>query len=251
MDNPKILVFASGGKTVAEGGGSGFRELVEFSRTRPRVLDADIVGVISNNAEGNVAAIARELRVNSVHWPGPFTAEGYQYYVKMFNADFVMCSGWLKYVRGLDPRTTFNIHPALLPDFGGPGMWGHHVHEAVMSEYFWGRETQSGFSIHFVTEGNSQDENDKSGYDKGPIIFQYPVKIRPEDTTETLAKRVNEKERAWQVYVLNLLVHKRIWLEGDGPEDWEVWHTCLELSQFIPGRYLPPGAEIHNTPKLR
>lgn len=90
---------------------------------------------------------------------------------------------------------------------------------------------------------------DKDAYDKGPIIFQFPVFIRPDETAETLAKRVNEKERAWQAFILNKVVHRRIWLEGKGPDDWEVFHTCPELAQFIPGRLVPDGAEIHYSPQ--
>jgi folate-dependent phosphoribosylglycinamide formyltransferase PurN len=59
--------------------------------------------------------------------------------------------------------------------------------------------------MHFV---------DEAAYDHGPIIFQMPVLIRPEDDAETLAKRVNEKERAWQSYILNLVVHRHIYLRG-------------------------------------
>jgi phosphoribosylglycinamide formyltransferase-1 len=168
----------------------------------------------------------------------------YQSFVKFFAADYVMLSGWLKLVQGLDPRKTVNIHPGPLPEFGGPGMYGHFVHEAVMKAYCEGKIKQSAVTMHFVIDRGT----DKKAYDKGPIIFQYPVLIRSDDTPETLAKRVNEKERAWQAYILDLVVHHRIWLEGDGPDNREVFHNCLELAKFIPGRYLPPGCEIHNTP---
>jgi phosphoribosylglycinamide formyltransferase-1 len=57
--------------------------------------------------------------------------------------------------------------------------------------------------MHFV---------DETAYDHGPIIFQMPVLIRPDDNAETLSKRVNEKERAWQSYILNLVVHRQIYL---------------------------------------
>ena len=115
-----------------------------------------------------------------------------------------MCSGWLKFVRGLDPARTVNIHPGPLPRFGGPGMFGHHVHEAVMAAYHRGEITQSAVTMHFV---------DDVAFDNGPIFFQMPVLIRPDDDAETLAKRVNEKERAWQSHVLNLVVHRHIYLE--------------------------------------
>ena len=196
----RVLVFASGDP---EGGGSGFQELVEFSRTEPPVLNARIIGVVSNHPQGGVCRKADALHVPFEHWAGPFTAEGYRAWVDQYRADFVMCSGWLKFVRGLDPSRTVNIHPGPLPRFGGPGMYGHHVHEAVIAAYRRGEITQSAVTMHFV---------DDVAFDHGEIIFQMPVLIRPEDDAETLARRVNEKERAWQSYILNLVVHGHIFL---------------------------------------
>ena len=73
-----------------------------------------------------------------------------------------------------------NIHPALLPKFGGKGMWGHHVHEAVLAA----GETQSGCTIHYVTEE----------YDSGPILLQRTCVVLPHDTPDALADRVFEQE---------------------------------------------------------
>ena len=199
----RVLIFASGDE---KGGGSGFQEMVEFSRTNPPVLDAQIVGVISNHQRGGVRRRADALHIPFEYWSGPFDTEGYRTLVKKYQADFVMCSGWLKFVRGLDPAKTVNIHPAPLPQFGGARMYGHFVHEAVMAAYHRGEITQSAVTMHFV---------DDVAYDNGPIIFQMPVLIRPDDDAGTLAKRVNEKERAWQSHILNLVVHRHIYL-SDG-----------------------------------
>jgi len=196
----RVLVFASGDE---KGGGSGFQELVEFSRTDPPVLKAQIVGVISNHQHGGVRKRADALHIPFEYWPGPFDAKGYRSFIEKYQADFVMCSGWLKFVRGLDPAKTVNIHPGPLPRFGGPGMYGHYVHEAVIAAFHQGEIIQSAVTIHFV---------DETAYDHGPIIFQMPVLIRPDDDAETLAKRVNEKERAWQSHILNLVVHRHIYL---------------------------------------
>ena len=199
---PGVLVFASGDE---KGGGSGFQELVEFSRTSPPVLNTKIVGVISNHEHGGVRKIADAFRIPFEYWAGPFDAKGYRAFVEKYRADFVMCSGWLKFVRGLDPARTVNIHPGPLPRFGGPGKYGHHVHEAVMAAFHRGEIIQSAVTMHFV---------DEAAYDHGPIIFQMPVLIRPDDDAELLAKRVNEKERAWQSYILNLVVHRHIYLSN-------------------------------------
>jgi phosphoribosylglycinamide formyltransferase-1 len=208
----RVLVFASGDD---KGGGSGFQELVEFSRTHPPVLDAQIVGVVCNHQSGGVRRKAEALYIPFEYWPGPYDAKGYRTFVEKYEADFVMCSGWLKFVKGLDPARTVNIHPGPLPRFGGAGMYGHHVHEAVMAAYRRGEIIQSAVTMHFV---------DEAAYDHGPIIFQMPVLIRPDDDAESLAKRVNEKERAWQSHILNLVVHGHIYLKdgqviykGDAP----------------------------------
>ncbi len=197
----RVLAFASGD---SKGGGSGFQELVEFSRTNPPVLDAQIIGVISNHESGGVRRRADALHIPFGYWPGPYDADGYRTFVEKYQADFVMCSGWLKFVRGLDPARTINIHPGPLPRFGGAGMYGHYVHEAVIAAYRRGEITQSAVTMHFV---------DEKAYDHGPIIFQMPVLIRPDDDAESLAKRVNEKERAWQSHILNLVVHRQIYLK--------------------------------------
>lgn len=197
----RVLVFASGDP---KGGGSGFQELVEFSRTNPPVLDAQIIGVISNHESGGVRRRAGALQIPFEYWPGPYDANGYRTFVEKYQTDFVMCSGWLKFVKGLDPAKTVNIHPGPLPRFGGAGMYGHHVHEAIMAAYHRGEISQSAVTMHFV---------DEKAYDHGPIIFQMPVLIRPDDDAESLAKRVNEKERAWQSYILNLVVHRQIYLK--------------------------------------
>lgn len=198
VQKPRVLVFASGDAT---GGGSGFQELVEYSRTDPPVLNAEIVGVVSNHPSGGVRRRAEALKIPFEYWPGPFDAEGYRSLVEKYRADYVMCSGWLKFVRGLDPARTVNIHPGPLPRFGGPGMYGHHVHEAVIAAYRRGEIAQSAVTMHFV---------DETAYDHGPVFFEMPVLIRPEDDAESLARRVNEKERAWQSYILNLVVHNYI-----------------------------------------
>lgn len=202
MQKKRVLVFASG---TATGGGSGFRELVELSRTTPEILYADIVGVISNHQAGGVRKHADNFGIDFTTMADGFTAECYQWLVSHFRADYVMLSGWLKPVRGLDPARTVNIHPGPLPLFGGQGMYGHHVHEAVMAAYRRGEIVESAVTMHFVTEE----------YDQGPIFFEFPVPIRPEDTPETLGARVNEKERAWQAFMLNMVVQGQIQLRGE------------------------------------
>jgi len=212
---PHVLVFASGSKT---GGGSGFEMMVRASWTRPPLLDARICGVITNHADGGVWHKAQALGVRSEYWAGPYTATGYRNFVKYFAADYVMLSGWLKLVTGLDPARTINIHPGPLPRFGGPNLYGHYVHEAVLAAYQRGEITHTAVTMHFVDEV----------YDRGPVFFAHPVPIEPSDTPETLAARVNLAEHAWQPRVLNYIVHQQVRLVGD-----QVVYETEELKRLL------------------
>jgi len=200
---PNILVFATGAPNWGEGG-SGFEMMVNATRAKPPALNATICGVVSNYSAGGVAERADRLGVKFRFWKGPFTAEGYQKYVEQFKADFVMLSGWLKLVAGLDPARTINIHPGPLTRFGGPNMYGHHVHEAVMAAYKRGEITHSAVTMHFVD----------SKYDTGPVFLSYPVPICSGDTPEILAARVNREEHRLQSHVLDHVVQGHVRLEG-------------------------------------
>ncbi len=217
--NANILVFASGTKT---GGGSGFEAMVRAARTRPPILDAWIGAVITNHFGGGVWQQAEALGIHCEYWAGPYVARGYQNFVKYFNADYVMLSGWLKLVTGLDPARTINIHPGPLPRFGGPKLYGHHVHEAVMAAYHHGEISHSAVTMHFVD----------AVYDRGPVFFALPVPIAPGDTPETLAAKVNRVEHEWQPRVLNYVVHGQVRLAGK-----EVVYETAELKRLL----LPSG----------
>lgn len=212
---PHILVFASGTKTS---GGSGFENLVRASRTAPPILEAEICGVITNHAAGGVWQKAHALGIPAEYWPGPYVAEGYQKFVNHFHADYVMLSGWLKLVTGLDPARTINIHPGPLPRFGGANLYGRHVHEAVLAAYRRGDLSHSAVTMHFVDEK----------YDCGPVFFAMPIPIEPGDTVETLAARVNQAEHEWQPRVLNYVVHGQVRLVGG-----EVVYETAELKRLL------------------
>ncbi len=196
---PRILVFNSGS-------GSGFQELVENSRTG--VLQADIVGLVTDKDTHKCLDRAIDLGITFASPMKNFDAQSYQALVKFFGANYVALSGWLKLVKGLDPRTTINIHPGPLPKFGGKRMHGHHVHEAVIEAYKRGEITHSAVTMHFVTEE----------YDKGPVFFRYPVLIRPNDDTNSLGSRVNKIEHGWQSFVTNLVVTGQIHWDGKDPK---------------------------------
>ena len=196
---PKLIIFASGSAT---GGGSGFEKLVEAQKAN--VLEADIVAVVSNHKNGGVAQRAKRLGVSFIYFKGPYTDTAYQRIIKDTGAEWTALSGWLKLVKGLNPKKTFNIHPALLSYkngvFGGRGMWGHHVHEAVKKELDKKELSQSGFTMHFVN----------SEYDKGQIIFEKTVPLTVDMSAEEIGKAVNALEHKWQAILTNKIIHNKI-----------------------------------------
>jgi len=200
---PKIIVFASGSK---DGGGSGFENLFKSQE-----LDADIVAVVSNHEYGGVRTRAEKLGVPFEYFPGPFDAENYRRIVENYGAKWIALSGWLKLVAGLDPTRTFNIHPALLSfqsgRFGGPGLFGHYVHEAVQQALDAGEISESGPTMHFVT-----DE-----YDRGPIFFEYRVPLKKGMSADEIAVVVNRAEHEWQPKITNMVVHGEIRWDSSDP----------------------------------
>jgi phosphoribosylglycinamide formyltransferase-1 len=216
---PRLIVFAAGTKA---GGGSGFREIVRNVKTG--VLQAHLVGVVSTHAAGGVRAIADTYGIPFIHFTGPWSSEAYQYLIAAYEATWVASSGWLKPVRGLDPRHTFNIHPGPLPRFGGRGMYGQHVHQAVLDAFQRGDVTASAVTMHFVTDFDADGD-----YDRGPIFFRYPVLIEANDTLETLSARINTVEHGWQSFVTNLVIHEQITWDGKDPTSLVVpaWYPFL------------------------
>lgn len=210
MSLPKLLIFASGSKT---GGGSGFENMIR----QQEVVGADFVGVVSNHEHGGVRERADRLGIPFIHFPGPWTAEAYQEVVRRSGADFVALSGWLKLVAGLNPRTTFNIHPGPLPRFGGDGMYGHHVHEAVIKS----GASHSAVSMHFVTPE----------YDEGPLFFSFPVPVLLGDTAETLGARVNAAEHSWQPFITRLVIQGDIRWDGKSKESLVIPDSLKKLNE--------------------
>jgi phosphoribosylglycinamide formyltransferase-1 len=116
--------------------------------------------------------------------------------------DYVVMAGFLKLAPVPEDFAgrVLNIHPALLPAFGGHGMYGRHVHQAVLDAGV----KVTGITVHFVD----------NQYDQGPIIWQQPVPVFDDDTADTLAARVFEVEKEAYPHVLRLLAAGRLNLEG-------------------------------------
>ena len=112
------------------------------------------------------------------------------------NTDFIVLAGFLwlmpDFIIAAYPNRIVNIHPALLPAYGGKGMYGHHVHEAVIAA----KEQESGITIHYVSEG----------VDTGAAIAQFRCPVTPSDTPDTLAAKIHALEQAHLPEIIQKLV---------------------------------------------
>lgn len=185
-----IAVFASGS-------GSNCENLIRH------FADSDVARVtvvICNKPDAYVLERARKLNVPSVVVT---KAELQQPEIVMplmqqYNIGFVVLAGFLPlvpdYLVDAFPHRMVNIHPSLLPKFGGKGMWGHHVHEAVKAA----GDTETGITIHYVSPV----------CDGGEIIAQFSTPVAPDDTPDTIADKVHVLEMAHFPEVLQQLWEK-------------------------------------------
>ncbi len=183
----KILLFASGG-------GSNVRAILEYYRGRE---DVSFPLIITNNAKAGVIEIAKEygidvLLINKSVFQSDVFIDTIDYY----QPDLLVLAGFLwkipDYLIQGYPNKIINIHPSLLPKYGGKGMYGHHVHTAVVAN----NETESGITIHIVNEH----------YDDGMILMQKTVTVDIDETPQTLAAKVLRLEHAWYAKVIDTLL---------------------------------------------
>jgi phosphoribosylglycinamide formyltransferase-1 len=172
----KLAIFSSGA-------GSNAARIIEHFRQHP---DIAISLVVCNNPKAGVLniAAASAVPVLLIEKEEFFRGSAYVPELRSRGIDFLVLAGFLwkipaKLIQAY-PHRIVNIHPALLPAYGGRGMYGRHVHEAVIAA----GEKESGITIHFVDEL----------YDHGQPIFQAKVEVEPDDTPETLARKVQHLE---------------------------------------------------------
>lgn len=172
----KIAVFASGS-------GSNAENIVRYFAGNA-VVDVDVI--VSNKADAFVHERAKNLGIESVTFSKDdiYNTNKVVDYLRGRQIDFIVLAGFLlKVPQNLllqYPDKIINIHPALLPKYGGKGMYGDNVHKAVVAA----REKESGITIHYVNEN----------YDEGSIIFQAKCVVDPDDTYQDIAKKVHELE---------------------------------------------------------
>ena len=164
---------------LVSGGGTNLQALLDALHDSPL---ARVARVISSRADAGALERARRASVPTAVLRDP--GDPAELLAALGDAQLVVLAGYLKLVPAAVVSRfrgrMINIHPALLPEFGGPGMYGQHVHEAVLAS----GATESGATVHIVDEA----------FDRGQIIAQERVPVRPGDTRETLAARVLDAE---------------------------------------------------------
>jgi formyltetrahydrofolate-dependent phosphoribosylglycinamide formyltransferase len=193
---------------LASGGGTNLQAIIDACERGE--LDARVVLVISNNSAAGALERARKHGIPDLHLSGRQFATQEEFDARLlevlseYNVDMVILAGYMKL---LSPTVVkayrhrmLNIHPALLPCFGGKGMYGIRVHQAVIDS---GAKV-SGVSVHIVDEQ----------YDHGPIVAQRTVPVLDDDTPESLAQRVLVQEHKIYPEVIQLFAQHRIRVEG-------------------------------------
>ena len=180
---------------LVSGGGTNLQTLLDALADSE---DARVARVVSSHAAAGALERARRAGVPATVLADPSDAT--QVIASVGDAGLVVLAGYLKRV---PPAAVarfrlrmINIHPALLPAFGGPGMYGRRVHERVLAS----GAAISGATVHYVDEE----------YDRGPIIAQWPVPVRPTDTPETLAARVLQVEHRLLPWVVLELARRGV-----------------------------------------
>ena len=172
----RIVIFASGS-------GTNTQNLIQYFQ---QTNFAEVVLVLSNKKDAKVLERANSLNVKALSFDKKSlnSSEGILDLLLETKTDIVILAGFLlkfpEIILNEFPNKVINLHPALLPKYGGKGMYGRYVHEAVVAN----KETESGITIHYVNEN----------YDEGAIIFQKSVALSEKDTPGTVAEKIHKLE---------------------------------------------------------
>lgn len=184
----KLVIFASGSGTNAE-------NIIKYFKNSGT---AEVIAVLSNNKGAKVLKRAYDLGVKALHFDRDafYNTQEVHHVLKDMKPDLIILAGFLwlfpEHILKSFPDKVINLHPALLPKFGGKGMYGEAVHKAVVEH----KEKETGITIHYV--------NPK--YDEGNIIFQDSFEVNPGMTHIDIATKIHELEyRHLPVVIENLL----------------------------------------------
>lgn len=174
----RLAIFASGS-------GSNAEKICEYFANRN---DVEVSLIFTNNPQAGVIKRACDLQIPVVFFDKKtfYQTRKVLHILQNESIDIVVLAGFMLLVPAFlvqaYPNKIINIHPALLPKYGGKGMYGHFVHEAVVNA----KETESGITIHYVNEH----------YDEGNVIFQATCPVDATDTPDDLAEKIHALEHA-------------------------------------------------------
>ncbi|MFT5677912.1 phosphoribosylglycinamide formyltransferase [Patiriisocius sp. Uisw_047] len=186
----RLVIFASGNGTNTQ------NVINYFARSQ----SVEVVCVLSNKKDAKVLdrAKASQIRALAFSKTEMLSPDGLVKNLKDLAPDLIILAGFLlkfpEIILREFPDKVLNIHPALLPKYGGKGMYGHHVHEAIVAN----KENKTGITIHYVNEQ----------YDEGAIIFQKETKVFPEDSADKVAAKVHVLEYEWLPKIIERILNK-------------------------------------------
>ena len=172
----RIVIFASGSGTNTE-------NIIKYFK---QSKIGEVVLVLSNKKSAKVLEKAKNHNIKSLYFnkENLFSEKGILKTLQETKPDLIVLAGFLwkfpEIILKEYPNKVINIHPALLPKYGGKGMYGNYVHEAVIAN----KETETGITIHYVN----------ANYDEGAVIFQKNTPLSENETTETVAEKVHTLE---------------------------------------------------------
>jgi formyltetrahydrofolate-dependent phosphoribosylglycinamide formyltransferase len=186
----KIVIFASGA-------GSNAQKIIDYFKEKKT---AEIVLIVCNNPNAGVVQIASKENIPVlIIEKNRFKETGYLVEIQKYNPDILVLAGFLWKVPPVlihqFPHQIINIHPALLPSYGGKGMYGNAVHTAVVAA----KEKESGITIHFVDEK----------YDHGETILQAKCVLNENETPESLAAKIHKLEHEYFAKTIEKLLNEK------------------------------------------
>lgn len=187
----KIVIFASGSGSNAE------NIIIHFKNKN----QGNVVAVLSNNPHAKVISRAENLNVPSVLFDKTQLHDGTVLKIlEEIQPDLIVLAGFLwmlpAEIIAHYPNKIVNVHPALLPKYGGKGMYGMHVHRTIFDN----KDLETGISIHYVNEH----------YDEGAVIFQATINIENSATPEEIAEKVHELEHKYFPEVIEKLLTSQL-----------------------------------------